>query len=324
MSMLKWVEPTELNEAVTILNNNLNAIIYAGGTDILTLMNYGLKSPEVCVSLGKLKLLTEIKLDKSGIRIGSMLSLASLAENKCLKKIFPAMVSTAIKVASPQIRNIGTLGGNILLERRCKYFNRSERWRDKIDPCFLIGGDKCYQVLKSDRCCALYYSDLTTTLMAYRAILEIWGKKGLQRIEIEKLFNRDGTRNLKREEILTGVFLPFPYPKTRAVFIKESIRASLDFPVVNIAVVYSPNIKKIGIVVGAMAPYPLCLSDTEESFSRLKNVNTVVAVKTLGEMAYEELKKKRLLISEVELNTNQKMQRFKGALKSALEQVLLN
>jgi len=322
--ILKWVEPTELNETVTILNNNVSAIIYAGGTDILPLMKYGLKSTKTCVSLRKLKSLTEIEFGENEIHIGSMISLASFAENKFLKKTFPALVSAAIRVASPQIRNMATFGGNILQERRCKYFNRSKRWRDKIDSCFLIGGDKCYQVPKSDRCCALYYSDLTTPLTAYRAVLEIWGKKGLRRMEIEKLFNRDGTRNLKREEIITGIFLSLPYPKTRAIFIKESIRASLDFPVVNLAVVYSPNIKKIGIVVGAMAPYPLCLSDTEESFSRLKNVNTVVAVKYLSEMAFEELKKKRLLISEVELNTNQKMQRFKGALKSALEQVLLH
>ena len=241
--MLKWVEPTELNEAVTILNNNVNAIIYAGGTDILPLMNYGLKSPEVCASLGKLKLLTEIKLEKNGIHTGSMLRLASLVENKCLKKTFPALVSTVIRVTSPQIRNIGTLGSNILQERRCKYFNRSKRWRDKIGSCFLVGGDRCYQVPKSDRGCALYYSDLATPLMSYRAILEIWGKEGFQRIKIEKLFNLDRTRKLKREEIFTGIFIPLPYLKTRAVFIKESIRVSLDFPVVNLAAVYSPNIK---------------------------------------------------------------------------------
>jgi len=324
MSILRWTEPNDLNEAVAMLNDNANVIIYAGGTDILPLMNYGLKSPEVCVSLRKLESLTEIDFGENEIHIGSMVSLASLAENKFLKKTFPALASAAIRVASPQIRNIATLGGNVLQERRCKYFNRSKRWRDKIGPCFLLGGDRCYQIPKSDHCCALYYSDLAIPLMAYRAVLEIWGKKGLQRMEIEKLFNRDGTRNLRREEILTRIFLPRSHPKTRAIFIRESIRASLDFPVVNLAVVYSPDIKKIGIVVGAMAPYPLRLSDTEELFSRLINVNTVDAVKTLREMAYEELKKKRLLISEVEINTNQKMQRFNGALKSALEQVLLN
>lgn len=324
MPIPKWVEPTDLNEAVTILNNNSSAIIYAGGTDILSLMNYGLKSPKTCVSLRKLKSLTEIEFGENEIHIGSMVSLASLAENKFLKKTFPALVNAAIRVASPQIRNMATLGGNILQERRCKYFNRSKRWREGMDPCFLMNGDRCYQIPKSDHCCALYYSDLATPLMAYRAVLEVYGKKGFQRIGIKKLFNPDGTRNLKREEILTRIFLPRPSPKTRAIFTKESIRASLDFPVVNLAIVYSPNIKKIGIVVGAMAPYPLRLSDTEESFSRLINVNTVDVVKTLSEMAYEELKKKRLLISEVELNTNQKMQRFKGALKSALEQVLLN
>jgi len=324
MPILKWVEPTDLNEAVTILNNNDSSIIYAGGKDILPLINYGLKSPKTCVSLAKLKSLTEIEFGKNGIHIGSMVSLASLAENKFLKKKFPALVVAAIGVASPQIRNMATLGGNILQERRCKYFNRSKRWREGMDPCFLINGDRCYQIPKSDHCCALYYSNLTTPLLAYRAVLEIWGKEGLQKMEIEKLFNYGGTRNLKKEEIITGIFLPLPYPKTTAVFIKESIRASLDFPVVSLAAVYSPNIKKITIVVGAMAPYPLCLSDTEESFSRLIKENTVDVVKTLCEIAYEELKKKRLLISEVELNTNQKMQRFKGALKSALEQVLQN
>jgi len=324
MPILKWVEPTDLNEAVTILNNNDSSIIYAGGKDILPLINYGLKSPKTCVSLAKLKSLTEIEFGKNGIHIGSMVSLASLVENKFLKKKFPALVGAAIGVASPQIRNMATLGGNILQERRCKYFNRSKRWREGMDPCFLINGDRCYQIPKSDHCCALYYSNLTTPLLAYRAVLEIWGKEGLQKMEIEKLFNHGGTRNLKKEEIITGIFLPLPYPKTTAVFIKESIRASLDFPVVSLAAVYSPNIKKITIVVGAMAPYPLCLSDTEESFSRLIKVNTVDVVKTLCEIAYEELKKKRLLISEVELNTNQKMQRFKGALKSALEQVLQN
>lgn len=324
MTIKKWVEPADLNEAVTVLNNNVNAIIYAGGTDILPLMNYGLKSPEICVSLRKCKLLTEIEVEENGIRIGSMVNLVALTEDKFLKKTFSALVSAAIRVASPQIRNIATVGGNILQERRCKYYNRSERWRDKIDSCFLMGGDRCYQVPKSDRCCALYYSDLATPLMAYQAVLEIWGKEGLRKVEIGKVFSGDGTRNINKKDILTGIFLPLPQSKTRAVFIKESIRFSLDFPVVNLAVVNSPNIKKIGIVVGAMAPYPLRLSDTEGSFSRLINVNTVDIVETLTEMAYEELKKKRLLVSEVDINTNQKMQRFKGAFKSALEQVLLN
>ncbi|MEQ9716359.1 MAG: FAD binding domain-containing protein, partial [Candidatus Asgardarchaeum sp.] len=151
-------------------------------------MNYGLKSPKICVSLRQLKSLKEIEFGENEISIGSMVSLAFLAENKFLKKTFPALVSAAIRVASPQIRNMATLGGNILQERRCKYFNHSERWREGIDPCFLIGGDRCYQIPKSDHCCALYYSDLATPLMAYQAVLEIYGKKGLQKKKKKKLF----------------------------------------------------------------------------------------------------------------------------------------
>lgn len=317
MSGFLWVEPSSLSESVAVLAEISDTVIYAGGTDLLPLMNYGLKEPKCCISLRRIEQLSQIQITDSEVRLGAIVTIAQLAGNERIVELFPALAEAAQLTASPQIRNVGTIGGNILQERRCKYFNRSYNWRRELRKCYLLGGDLCYQALKSNLCRALYYSDLATPLIAYHARLELYGPNGLESIALENLFHGDGTRRLNQETIVTSIVVPRLGPQTRSVFIKDSIRPSFDFPLSNVAVIKSIDkavAADLSIVVGAMAPAPIRLKNTEREFALLDHDNVKKAV----EAAWDELTAAHVMVPEVELIPAEKLRRAKGIVKKAL------
>jgi 4-hydroxybenzoyl-CoA reductase beta subunit len=319
MLSFRWLEPFSLQEALQNLQKNGEAVFYAGGTDLLPLMNQGLRKPGACISLKRIRQLGQVRFDAAGLRVGSMVTLSALAQNPDVREHFPALAAAAGKVASPQIRNTGTVGGNLLQERRCRYFNRSPRWRAGLDPCFLLGGNQCYQASASKSCRALYYSDLATALAAYDARVEIVDQNGTRATDLDDLFNHDGERNLAGG-LLTAVFLPLHHGG-RAVFYKDSIRDALDFPVANVAVHYiaknAAGKSRLSIVAGALAPYPLRLVDTEREFA----LGCSLSTEKIAELAVLELKKKHAIVSEVESTPGDKLKRAQGILKKALVQV---
>ena len=326
MLTFEWLEPSSMQEAISILKNSKNPVLYAGGTDLVPLMKYGLRKPDVCVSLKHIPGLNQVETNGEYVKIGSMVTLTSLAHHPSVNRLFPSVGKAANLVASPQIRNIGTLGGNILQERRCKYFNRSDRWRKDLKDCYLIGGDHCFQAPRSRDCRALYYSDVAAPLIAYNARLELYGENGPSTVSLSQIFSDNGSINLDKNAVVTGLILPAPSPGTRSLFLKKSVRGSLDFPLATVAIAYTPGDDAgeptIAIVVGAMAPSPLRLRDTEKHIRNLGRIETGNLEEVISK-ATGELAQKSRLIHEADISIRAKKAIAAGLLGKVLNQILL-
>jgi 4-hydroxybenzoyl-CoA reductase beta subunit len=295
-----YYKPCCLENAFLIYNQNNNSQLLAGGTDFIPLMKYGVKNPELIISLSNISELKKIEEKPEGLFIGSMISLVELTKQKSIRKKFPVLSYAAKCVASPQIRNMGTIGGNILQEKRCLYYNQSEYWRSNIEPCFKTGGSICHQAPKSKICRALYYSDLSPILLALDAKAQIYDENGTQIIPLKNLI-KDHVKDIKKRFILAGIILPFQKNNILTDFIKYGVRTSIDFPVVNAGFKFDyKNLQdknSVKIIVGALSPQPIELRETASylinNFSNLKNKKTEIT-----KFALEELKKERKLVRE--------------------------
>jgi 4-hydroxybenzoyl-CoA reductase subunit beta len=261
------LRPESLEGAFRFMDESLEALPIAGGTDLVPLMKYGLKSPRVLISLDRIQDLFGVSEGKGGLRIGSMVTLAELASSATVLRHFPAVAESARSVASPQIRNQGTAGGNLLQDRRCLYYNEPPLWRAGLTPCYKLGGEVCHQVPSSHSCRALYCSDLAVTLLSFGAEAEIMDGKGTARLPVAELIQRHAVQTLGRR-LLRGIILPFAGAGTCSRFLKRSPRAAIDFAAANMAVRFTPGDGAGGIspvaklVIGAVSTVPFELDET--------------------------------------------------------------
>jgi 4-hydroxybenzoyl-CoA reductase subunit beta len=157
-----------VEEACSLLKKHEGAVkLIAGGTDVLPSLKQRLFTPEYVLDLRQVTGLNEIK-NGSGkeVRIGALTTLTNLEESPVVKKNFPALAEAASLVAAPQIRNMGTIGGNIALETRCWYFNQSQIWRKPLEQCIKRGGEVCHVVKGSKKCFAYFAADTVPALIA--------------------------------------------------------------------------------------------------------------------------------------------------------------
>lgn len=271
-----YVAPESIDTASYIFESGKNAVYLAGGTDLVPRFKYGLKRVDCLIDLAKIDELKQVTETKAGIHIGSMATLADLARNDLIKKKLPPVAHAALSVASPQIRNMATVGGNILQQRRCLYLNQSEYWRENVPPCFKRGGDVCYQVPKAKICRAVYYSDLATILLAYDAGVHVYGGKTDQTLPLETII-RSHTRDEKSRYLMTGFVIPAENVRAIGKFLKYRARGAIDFALSNVGICFSPDNGTEGkpnarIYAGAVSPEPLRLRRTENVL--LKNMTT--------------------------------------------------
>ena len=139
MNRFDYFSPESLESAAREFMAGENMALIAGGTDLVPLLKSGVKKPARLLNLARVRELKELTLRRDGLFIGSMVTLRELIENSIVRKHLPTLAESARWVASPQIRNQGTVGGNLLQEKRCLYFNQSDSWR-KIPACFALGG----------------------------------------------------------------------------------------------------------------------------------------------------------------------------------------
>ena len=217
-----------------------NDYYLSGGTDIIPLIKNGLKrAPYNLIDVTHIHELRDIQEQENGIWIGAATTISELARNDTLQRRFPALVQGASQTASPQIRNVATLGGNIMQDRRCIYFNQSQSWRSSFPLCYKTGGSQCFQRKNSPVCRAIYYSDLATALSIYDASVEFMEdnvRKSLPLAGLLELHSRrNGMTDNEKPILLTRVYLPFPPQNERSAFFKYSLRKSIDFPLINFA-----------------------------------------------------------------------------------------
>ena len=229
-----------LEHALALLAEHGNdALLVAGGTDLYANMKLGLFTPRVVIGLRSIAALRRISFDpKQGLRIGALCSLDSVARDPAVALHYPALARAAAMVGTPEIRNMGTIGGNLCLETRCNYYNQSAEWRKALGYCLKRDGDICRVALHSPTCKAINASDTAPVMQAYDATISLVGPLGERTVAVRDFYRNDGARASVRrsDEILTEIALPAPASGARSTYRKLRLRNSFDFPLLGVAV----------------------------------------------------------------------------------------
>jgi len=263
LPLFEFRSPRTIAEAVRILDGEgKNAMALAGGTDLLPNMKRRQQVPRMLMSLRQVKGLREIQLDNSGLKLGACLTLTDIAQDTRFRNGFSALWQAAAQVATPHIRNVATLGGNICLDTRCNYYDQSYEWRKAINFCMKKDGTQCWVALSSPKCVAVSSTDTAPALIALGARVKLISHSGEREVLLSDLFNNDGMNYLTRrpDEILTEVLVDSAH-KWKSTYWKLRRRGSFDFPVLSVAAAAKfaadGTVEDARIVIGAVAPRPL-------------------------------------------------------------------
>jgi xanthine dehydrogenase YagS FAD-binding subunit len=282
MNTVEWADATSVEQAVGLLVRG--AAIKAGGVDLIDLMKERIATPTRVVNIREIAELDYIKVDGDTLRIGPLVTLAKLAENVDVRGHATALAEAAAHSATPQIRNMATLGGNLLQRPRCWYF-RSEAF-----PCRKKGGERCFAqdgenqyhaIFNNGLCAIVHPSSAACALVALNASIEISGAKDKRVAKLEEFFTLPNV-DLKREnsladgEIITEVRVPARRVNSRSTYLKLGEKESFDWPLAEVAAaieVDGPRCVAASIVLGAAAPVPHRAPESEKALVG-KNLNT--------------------------------------------------
>jgi len=260
--------------------NEPRARILAGGTDILVNMKHRVETPPIIVNIKRIPGLDFIRQDNGFIRIGALTSLKKVYRDPLIIEKLPALASAASHVGSYHHQSMGTIGGNICQQNRCKYFNQSQWWRSSRPTCFKAGGEVCHVVNKKEVCYSNYCGDVAPALLVMNAMAILEGEGGSREISLESLFSGDGKSplELKKGEILTEIAVPSEALGVYSTYMKFSNRESIDFPIVGTALWASLEKREYRVSFTAVDRRPL----------RAKNVEDLLRGKDLDEEIVEE------------------------------------
>jgi 4-hydroxybenzoyl-CoA reductase subunit beta len=234
-----YLAPTELEAACVALEKYKNRIaVLGGGTDIVMHLKRRLALPLHVLSLKNLLELKSLKYEPNlGFILGAMCSLKDIAANGHVRSRLQALAEAADQVASPQIRNMATIGGNICLDTRCWYYDRSKAWRESYQACHKAGGDLCHLIKQSKQCHALFQADTVPSLLTLKAKLKLVNSGGERILPIEDFYSGRGeSPNLiSNNELLTEIHIPDPPPRSGTTYIKYRARDTIEFPVLGVA-----------------------------------------------------------------------------------------
>jgi 4-hydroxybenzoyl-CoA reductase subunit beta len=262
--------PRDVASVIALLRAKPGARIVAGGTDILPNLKHRLDEPETLISLAAVAELRTLDEADGVMTIGAGMTLTQVSEHPRVRALFPSLASAAGLAASPLIRNMGTIGGNVNLDTRCRYVNQTKFWRQAIGGgCLKSEGNVCHVVPGGRNCVAAMSSDSVPVLISLDAELVLVGPAGERVLPAAKYFKADGLRHTVREdgELTTQIRVPLPSGPRRCAYAKWTVRKSIDFPLVSVALrfdleadqVHAP-ITKLAIVVGVLGAKPRIVS----------------------------------------------------------------
>ena len=259
--------PRTLPEAVAFLREHAGegarvTRILAGGTDLLPSMRQKLFTPEHVLDIRHLPDLKGIRETEHGIEIGALTTLAEIEHSPILTKNYAVLTEAAKTVASPVLRNMGTIGGNICLDTRCLWYNQSLAWRKSCGFCIKKDGDLCHVAPGGSKCWAAFSADTPPALLCLDAEIEIVSAAGARRIPLHDFYTGDGAehRRLQPNELLTRVLLPRASAGYRGAYRKLRVRGSIDYPLAGVAVVMrksNGHVEEVRIGITAVNPAPL-------------------------------------------------------------------
>ena len=269
MQTFQHTTVTSVADTIAILSKHgEKATLMAGGTDLLGILKNRatVAYPQVVVNIKSIAGLDEIKADDQGLTLGALTRLADIVDSEAIGKAFPMLAEAAASVAMPQIRNVGTLGGNLAQETRCWYFRYPHAIGGRImckrkgdGPCLAVKGDNRYHaIFKGKKCFAVCPSDMAVALAALDAEIMITGPKGGRSVPVTDFYHPLGNA-LEPDEMITQVWIPGPLGNSRQVFLKHRVRDAIDFATVSLGLTVSMDgetVKDSRIVLGAVAPGP--------------------------------------------------------------------
>lgn len=267
MNAFEFSSPRSVAEALELLDHE-GAIAHAGGVDLLDRLKEHLEAPSRLVALREVKELIGMKDDKSGgLSLGALTRVVELAEEPVIRQRYPALAEAASHVATPNVRNMATLGGNLAQRPRCWYF-RNELFACKKrggTVCFALEGENEHHALFGNASCAMVHpSTLATILVALEATVTLQGKGGTRTVKLEDFFvapEKDLTKEtvLMQGELITQLNLPAPAAGSRSAYLKQGAKESFDWPIADVGVVLGLDGKKVTqarIILGAAAATP--------------------------------------------------------------------
>ncbi len=268
--------PSTIEEAVGLLSQYRGKVkVIAGGTDLVPNMKHRLFTPAHVVGLKGIPRLDRIAEDGPVIRLGAMCTIAQLARDPLVQKRLPSLAAAASQIAGPQLREAGTLGGNLCLDTRCVYYNQTYFWRKALGFCLKKDGTVCHVVQGGQRCVAAASNDTVPVLMTLDASVRIAGPGGLREIPLPALYVPDGIVNtvLAPDELVVEVSVPNPEGRVLAGYQKIRVRASIDYPALTIAVAAKVDpanaVEWIRIVISALGARPHAVGGLERFRGRL-------------------------------------------------------
>ena len=303
-----YVRAKDIQDAISLLNKyGDESRIFAGGTELLVNIKQHAISPKVLIDIKSISNLSYIKLEENALKIGALTPLWMVENSTEIRDRYPIIIEAVKSIGTVQIRNIGTIGGNICQTVKCPYYNQSHInlfMRQSIAPCRLRGGSICHaagvdslnhSILGKpvNGCVATTASDLSTPLIALGASVKAVGRKGDRIIPIEDFFVGGGRTALQNNEILVEVKVPFVTGTTKSKYQKYS-HSSRNFSILNAAILLwlSPDkrlCKDAHIVLGGISPVPFRLISVESSVKSEQKL-----LSNIGEAFNEDMKGVRI------------------------------
>ena len=275
--------PHTVAEAVRIVADvGPEAQFVAGGTDLYPNMKRRQQMPKTVISVMRLPELNQVSGDGApGTVIGASVTLTEICENEIIKRDYPVIASAARTISTPILRNMGTIGGNLLLDTRCNYYDQNYEWRKAINFCLKKDGDVCWVAPGSAKCWAVQSSDLVPVMVAIGAKFRFVSAAGERMVEARDFYKDDGIDyvNKRPDELLADIHLP-PTNGWRASYQKLRRRGAFDFPVLGVAVFvrYDKADKTVltgeasvlpvadaKIVLGGIAPSPVQVNEAAQA-----------------------------------------------------------
>jgi 4-hydroxybenzoyl-CoA reductase subunit beta len=257
----EYLKPRTVADAVKYLaDRGPEAMLVAGGTDLYPNMKRRQFEPKALVGLRGIRELKGVRAAQGGMTIGAGTTLTQVATHQDVARRYQALATAAGLVSSPQLRNMGTLGGNVCVDTRCNYYNQTYDWRKAIGFCMKKDGDICLVAPGSPRCWAVSSSDTAPVLWALGATARLAGPAGERTLPVAALFKDDGIDYLAKrpDEIVTELALPSD-DGWASVYLKLRRRGSFDFPVLGVAAAVRREgdvVREARIVLGAVASQP--------------------------------------------------------------------
>ena len=274
MVKFEYFNPKSLKELPELLSKKQDeSIVLAGGTDLLDMLKERLIEPKRVINIKNIKDLHGIK-NGSGLELGALTTITEIAADPHIQKKYSVLAQAAESIATPQLRNMGTIGGNLCQRPRCWYY------RGRQYPCLKKGGAKCYAaegwnqyhaILGGGPSYIVHPSDAAPALQALGALLKVFGPSGSDEIPLEEFFelpidNLRGENVLQANEIITHISIPEPAAGTRSTFLKFREKQSMDFAISSVAAILQMQgnrVKSADIVLGGVAPIPWRAKDAE-------------------------------------------------------------